>query len=86
MYCAIMFVGCGSTHHYGKTPVQAARLAVKQAKRDWRGLYTFPKGKMLKVRVYESTNSNGWYADDTGVFDQDTDEKLHLVELIEVRA
>lgn len=83
-YCGIIFIGGGSSWAWGSTPEQVANDAAKICKRDWKGFFNFEKGKTLKVNIYDMVGHNGWYADERGVFDEDTNELIKRHSVIDV--
>jgi hypothetical protein len=83
-YCGIVFVGGGSSWAYNSDKDEAVRSAVKQAKKDWRDYYSF--GETIKVVLIDMTKRNGWYADDRGIFDSDTNDEIADFEVLTVKA
>ncbi len=81
-YCGIIFVGTGSTWHWGSTPEEAAKETAKWARKDWGAWYKFPK--TLKIMILDMRERNGWYADHRGIFDKDTNEEIEVMKVIEV--
>lgn len=83
-FCGIVFIGGGTSWAYADTKADAAIAAAKRAKSDWKSMFTFKKTEMFKVNIFDTANSDGWYADYRGVFDDTTKEPLPLVEVMEV--
>lgn len=83
-YCAIIFIGGGSTWHYGATPEQAAKQAAKLCQRDWGNYYEFNKGSVIKANIIDMTNRSGWVADYQGIFDTATNEKIPTHSVIDI--
>lgn len=81
-YCGIIFIGGGSSWAWGSSPEDCAKAAAKQCRKDWGKYFDIPAGK-IKVNVYDMRSSEGWEADDRGVVDSTTGEKLTRVALIE---
>lgn len=81
-YCGIVFIGGGSSWAWGATPEDCAKSAAKQCRNDWGRYFDIPAGK-IKVNVYDMRGRDGWEADDRGVVDSSTGEKLLRVALIE---
>jgi len=78
-FCGIVFIGGGSSWAYAATPEEAAALAAKQCKRDWKHIYTFKRKQELKVCIYDMREHDGWYADYTGVHDKETNEVIPML-------
>lgn len=85
-FCAIVFIGTGSSWAWGSDKIKTAKRAAKVCKSDWKGIYQFKPKHEFKVCVYDMANHEGWYASHDGVFDQDTNEKIPLLEVVNVVA
>ena len=85
-FCGIVFIGGGSSWAYAESPDKAAAAAAKTCKKDWKTLFEFEFKQELKVCVYDMKQHEGWYADHSGVFDQDTHEKIPMLEVMTVTA
>lgn len=85
-FCAIVFIGGGSSWAWAPSKEEAATKAAKQCKRDWKTLYQFKRKHEFKVCVYDMKDHDGWYADYRGVFDSKTKQEIPLLEVVEVTA
>lgn len=83
-FCGIVFIGGGSSWAYSGSIEEAAKLAAKIAKKDWKSIFKFKRKQEFTVNVYDCTNTNGWYADYRGVFKSGTQDPLPFVEQVKV--
>tara|TARA_R100001591_G_scaffold11138_1_gene17499 strand:- start:57 stop:401 length:345 start_codon:yes stop_codon:yes gene_type:complete len=69
-YLAFMYVGGGSSWYQGTLePEHAALKCVKQAKQDWKSLYTWKPETKWYVSIFDITNCKyGWSASTFGIF------------------
>jgi len=81
---AIIFIGCGSTFVRGTdAPEGLAAKCVRQARRDWKGVMHFPR-RQYKVNVWDVTGHDDVYWDDTGLFDEKTNDRIDTHRTVEV--
>jgi len=85
-YCAIVFIGGGSSWAWGAGPPdEVAKRAAKLAKSDWSALFKFEKKQPFRVVVFDMKDHSGWYADAPGqVKSRDTNERLTPVATVNV--
>lgn len=75
-YCAIVFIGCGSSWLWGGDPDEVVRGAARIAKSDWSTLYKFKRRHEFTVCLVDMAGREGWYATDGAIYDRDTKERL----------
>lgn len=83
-FCAIIFVGAGSTWCYDEDPVKAAKTAAKLCKKDWGRYFVFDGKQKVDAVVIDMTERNGWYASMGEIRDSDTHERIPVHQLVEV--
>lgn len=85
-YCAIVFIGGGSSWHYAADIAHAATQAARQCKRDWGGVFKFDKKQKFNVVVFDMAEHSGWFSNGDGVRSMTTKEVMTPVAKIEVIA
>lgn len=83
-YCGIIFIGGGSSFAWGASPEEAAKIAAKTCKQDWKSLFKFKRRQEFSVNIYDTRKSDGWWADSSGVYDTKTKERLPYVKTIKI--
>jgi hypothetical protein len=73
-YLAIIVWGVGSTSAYGKTISDSVEKVKKTFTRDFSKYQRDPNS--MTIKVYETPESGKWFADDQGLYDGDTSQKL----------
>jgi glycerate-2-kinase len=61
-YCAIVFIGGGSSWVYGPKVEGLAVKAGKQAKADWKSLFQMKKKQEFNVVLIDTLGFDGWIA------------------------
>lgn len=79
-FLGIVFVGAGSAWAQGTSEMDAATRAAKQARKDWGAIYDFGKCHTFNVMVYDITDSEGWYADARGLYDDKTNKRMPFID------
>lgn len=77
-FCAIVFIGLGSSWMWGADPGTAAKKAAKFAKEDWGRLYKFERKQEFAVHVYDMADHDGWHAAGGVVRDSKTNEPIEI--------
>ena len=83
-FCGIVFIGGGSSWAYAGSPKEAAQLAGKCCKADWKSLFKFAAKQNFTVNVFDMKTRKGWYADHRGVFDSTTKKRIPVLEVVAV--
>lgn len=84
-YCAIVFIGHGTSWCWGPNPQDAAKRAARFAKDDWKTLYKFAPKQEFTVLVYDMAEHDGWFANGVDcVFDSKTRERIPCHQSIKV--
>jgi hypothetical protein len=83
-FCAIVFIGGGSSWAWSSDKNEAAAKAVKRCRIDWKQLYQFKKGANVPVTILDMKERNGWYAGHRGIFDDTTHEQIKPMEIINI--
>lgn len=80
-YCGIVFIAGCTSWAWGSSPAECAKAAAKQCRKDW-GKFFKISGN-VRVNIYDMRGRDGWEADERGVIDSKTGERLICVALIE---
>ena len=75
-YLAIIFFGGGSSWARQDTAFEAIKNVKAHCEDDWGRLFSFSETEPARINVYDATGVEGWYADDHGVFNGETNEKI----------
>jgi len=75
-YLAIIFIGGGSSWAREETAFEAIKSVKVHCEDDWGRLFSFSETEPARINVYDATGVEGWYADDHGVFNGETNEKI----------
>lgn len=74
-YLAMIFIGGGSSWARQDTAFEAIKSVKALCEEDWGRLFTFGDAAS-RINVYDATGVEDWYADDDGVFNGETKEKI----------
>lgn len=85
-YCGIVLIGGGSSWAWGSTPLEAATMAAKRAKRDWKAFFEFKRQHEFTVNVLDMREHKGWYCDYRGFFDPDSKEQIEVLSIEKIMA
>ncbi len=73
----IIYIGMGSSWYQDTEETEVAFQCAKICKADWGHLFKFKRKQKFGVNIFDISKTNkGWYANDRGVFDQETDKPL----------
>lgn len=75
-YLAIIFIGGGSSWARKDTAFEAIKNVKAHCEDDWGRLFSFSETEPARINVYDATGVEGWYADDHGVFNAETNDKI----------
>jgi len=82
MYLALISIYGGGSWGHGDTIEEAATNAVKAVSRDWTHLFSFEEP--VPVNIYDITDYEEWFADDTGMFGKNDGEEPVRLERLEL--